>query len=205
MKTLNDPDHLLSEGLAAIRGQFKVPAAFPPAVDAAAQAAAARVPDQHVDRTATPFVTLDPASSTDLDQAFAIETAGADLLLHYAIADVPWFVRDGDPIDQEAWLRGETLYLPGDKAGLYPKVLSEGAASLLADGPRPAVVFTTRIAPDGAVKLAGAERALIRSRAKLAYETADDPQLPPQFADLACAPQRPVLPHRPRAETPLAL
>ena len=185
MKALRDPDCLLSEGLAAIRGQFKVPAAFPPAVDAAAQAAAARVPDQHVDRTATPFVTLDPASSTDLDQAFAIETAGADLLLHYAIADVPWFVRDGDPIDQEAWLRGETLYLPGDKAGLYPKVLSEGAASLLADGPRPAVVFTTRIAPDGAVKLQGAERALIRSRAKLAYETADDPQLPPQFADLA--------------------
>ena len=185
MKALRDPDCLLSEGLAAIRGQFKVPAAFPPAVDAAAQAAAARVPDQHVDRTATPFVTLDPASSTDLDQAFAIEAAGSDLLLHYAIADVPWFVKDGDPIDQEAWLRGETFYLPDGKAGLYPRVLSEGAASLLADGPRPAVVFTTRIAPDGAVKLQGAERALIRSRAKLAYETADDPQLPPQFADLA--------------------
>ena len=33
MKALRDPDRLLSEGLASIRGQFKVPAGFPPAVD----------------------------------------------------------------------------------------------------------------------------------------------------------------------------
>ena len=185
MKALRDPDSLLGEGLAAIRGQFKVPAAFPPAVEAAAAVAAARAPDQHTDRTAMPFVTLDPSSSTDLDQAFAIEAASGDLLLHYAIADVPWFVSDGDVVDQQAWLRGETLYLPDGKAGLYPKVLAEGAASLLADGPRPAVVFTTRIAPDGGVKLQGAERALIRSRAKLGYETATDAQLPAGFAELA--------------------
>lgn len=36
------------------------------------------------------FVTLDPAPSTDLDQAFAIERRGTDLLLHHAIADVAW-------------------------------------------------------------------------------------------------------------------
>jgi exoribonuclease R len=185
MKALRDPDCLLAEGLAAIRAQFKVPAAHPPAVEAAAMAAAARPLTQHADRTAMPFVTLDPASSTDLDQAFAIEAAGSDLLLHYAIADVAWFVRDGDPIDAEAWARGETFYLPDGKAGLYPKVLSEAAASLLPDGPRPAVVFTTRVAPDGAVALQGVVRAVIRSRAKLGYESATDEQLPAQFADLA--------------------
>lgn len=65
-------------------------------------------------------MTLDPASATDLDQAFTIEASGSDLLLHYAIADVGWFVDDGGPIDQEAWARGETLYYPGGKAGLYP-------------------------------------------------------------------------------------
>ena len=131
MKSLRDPDCLLSEGLAAIREQFKVPATFPPPVLAAAEAAARRAPDQHADRTAMPFVTLDPATSTDLDQAFTIEAAGSDLLLHYAIADVPWFVGDGDPIDLEAWNRGETMYLPDGKAGLYPPVLAESAASLL--------------------------------------------------------------------------
>jgi len=185
MKALRDPDSLLSEGLAAIRGQFKVPTTFPPQVDAAAQTAAQRSPGEHKDRTGEAFVTLDPASSTDLDQAFTIEAAGSDLLLHYAIADVPWFVNDGDPIDSEAWTRGETLYLPDGKSGLYPRVLSEGAASLLPDGPRPAVVFTTSVAPDGAVKLQGVERAIIRSRAKLAYETATTEQLPAGFAELA--------------------
>ena len=63
-------------------------------------------------------MTLDPASSTDLDQAFAIEASGSDLLLHYAIADVAWFVEDGGPIDEEAWRRGTTTYMPGAKAGL---------------------------------------------------------------------------------------
>jgi exoribonuclease R len=107
------------------------------------------------------------------------------LLLRYAIADVGWFVADGDAIDVEAWQRGTTTYLPDGKAGLYPPVLAEGAASLLPGGPRPAVVFVVRVAPDGAVKLDGAERAVIRSRAKLAYDTVRDDQLPPQFAELA--------------------
>lgn len=185
MKALRDPDLLLGEGLAAIRAQFKVPDHFPPEVDAAAAEAARRAPGEHADRTALPFVTLDPASSTDLDQAFTIEAAGADLLLHYAIADVAWFVADGDPVDTEAWTRGETFYLPDGKAGLYPRVLAEGAASLLPDGPRPAVIFTTRVAPDGAVRLEEAERAVIRSRAKLAYDSVRDDELPAGFVDLA--------------------
>lgn len=185
MKTLNDPDLVLTPGLAAIRAQFAVPAGFPPEVLAAADVAAKRAPTAHVDRTAMPFVTLDPASSTDLDQAFAIERSGADLLLHYAIADVAWFVDDGGAIDVEAWKRGTTLYLPDGKAGLYPPVLAEGAASLLPDGPRPAVVFAVRVAPDGAVALDGVERAVIRSRAKLAYDSVRDSDLPADFADLS--------------------
>jgi exoribonuclease R len=185
MKALRDPDNLLAEGLASIRAQYHVPDSFPPAVLAAAQQAALRAPSEHQDRTAVPFVTLDPASSTDLDQAFHIEAAGADLILHYAIADVAWFVSDGDVIDAEAWQRGMTMYLPGAKAGLYPPVLAEGAASLLPDGPRPAVVFTTRVAPDGSVKLEGAARAIIRSRAKLAYDAVRDTDVPAGFADLA--------------------
>lgn len=185
MKAVLDPDCVLADGLAAIRTQFQVPRSFPQPVLEAADAAARRVPVEHIDRTDIPFVTLDPASATDLDQALAIEASGTDLLLRYAIADVAWFVEDGDPVDTEAWRRGTTLYLPDGKASLYPPVLSEGAASLLPDGPRPAVLFTVRVAPDGAVKLDGAERALIRSRAKLAYETVTEAELPPQFGELS--------------------
>ena len=185
MKAIADPDGALARGLAAIRAAFQVPAAFPPAVLAEAEAAARRTPTAHADRTAERFVTLDPAGSTDLDQAFAIEAAGADLLLRYAIADVGWFVDDGSALDREAWARGETLYLPDGKAPLYPPVLSQGAASLLPDGPRPAVVFAVRVDAAGDARLDGAERAVIRSRAKLAYETVGDTDLPPLFAAVA--------------------
>jgi exoribonuclease R len=185
MKALADPANALAAGLAAIRTQYQVPASFPPDVLAAAEAAAKRAPTEHVDRTALPFVTLDPASSTDLDQAFTIDRSGADLLLHYAIADVAWFVDDGGALDAEGWRRGATQYLPDGKAGLYPPVLAEGAASLLPGGPRPAVIFTVRVAPDGAVHLDGAERAIIRSTAKLAYDSVRDGDLPVDFRELA--------------------
>lgn len=185
MKTLIDSTNALIGGLAAIRRQFGVPAEFPPAVLAAAEKAAGRTPTAHVDRTDRPFVTLDPATSTDLDQAFTIERSGSDLLLHYAIADVAWFVDDGDVIDREAWQRGTTIYLPDGKAGLYPPVLAEDAASLLPAVTRPAVIFTTRIDADGSVRLDGAERAIIRSTAKLAYDNVGAADLPPDFDELA--------------------
>lgn len=185
MKTLTDPANALAPGLAAIRGQFKIPDGFPPEAMAAAEAATKLKPTEHVDRTAIPFVTLDPEGSTDLDQAFFIEAAGSDLFLRYAIADVAWFVRDGDALDLEAWQRGETYYLPDGRASLYPTMLSEGAASLLPDGDRPAVIFSVRLSPEGAASLDGVERAIVRNRAKLAYETARESDLPEGFAEFA--------------------
>jgi exoribonuclease R len=182
---LRDPDCLLAEGLATLRVQFQVPGTFPEPVLAAAQVAAQRQPAEHADWTQRPFVTLDPAGSTDLDQAFAIEPAGSDWLLHYAIADVGWFVEPGGALDGEAWARGVTTYLPDGKAGLYPPVLAEGAASLLPDGPRPAVVFTVRVDPDGETALDAVTRAVISSRAKLAYETVRDADLPDGFMAIA--------------------
>src|SRR5688572_7644126 len=98
MKAIADPGNALARGLAAIRAEFQIPAGFPPAELDAAEAAARRAPTDHADRTGMPFVTLDPASSTDLDQAFTIEHGGGDLLLHYAIADVAWFVDDGGAV-----------------------------------------------------------------------------------------------------------
>jgi exoribonuclease R len=185
MRSLRDTTHALDAGLAQIRHQYQVPAEFPDAVLQAAADAARREPAAHVDRTDVPFVTLDPEASTDLDQAFTIarDRTTDELLLQYAIADVAWFVRDGDVVDTEAWQRGMTLYLPDGKAGLYPPVLAEAAASLLPDGPRPAVVFHVRLASDGIATLDGAERAIVRTRAKLAYDRVTEADLPDGFAE----------------------
>lgn len=187
MTCIRDPNGILRRELARLRDEFELPGDFPPEVLENANEAAGRRPDtgSHRDRTALPFVTLDPASSTDLDQAFLIERSGADIVLHYAIADVAWFVDYDSPMAQEAWRRGMTVYLPGDKISLYPEVISQGVASLLPDGPRPAVVFTVRIDPDGVSRLDGVERALIRSGAKLAYENATEADLPDGLGELA--------------------
>ena len=186
MRVPRQVDRALDAGLLRIREEFGVPAGFPPEVAMAAVQAAARRPGpQHVDRTDRPFVTLDPAGSTDLDQAFALERAGGDILLHYAIADVGFFVDAGGALDSEAWQRGVTVYMPDERARLYPAALSEGAASLLPDGPRPAVVFSVRVDGDGDAVLDGVERAVVHSRAKLAYETVQPADLPPELDDLA--------------------
>ena len=62
--------------------------------------------------------------------------------ISYAIADVAAFVVAGGPIDLEAHRRGMTLYAPDRRTPLHPLVLSEGAASLLPDQVRPALLWT---------------------------------------------------------------
>jgi VacB/RNase II family 3'-5' exoribonuclease len=185
MKSLIDRSGVLSQGLSDIRAQFQVPGEFPSAVLTEAELAASRPVTGHADWTDRKFVTLDPAASTDLDQAFAIERSGADLILHYAIADVAWFVAASDAVDVEAWGRGETIYMPDRKASLYPPILSEAAASLLPNVDRPSVVFTVRIDPAGKSSLDAAARATIRSRAKLAYESVQPADLPDGFSELS--------------------
>ena len=189
MVRLVDRDGSLSRGLDELRRRFDVPDGFPAAVvseaDGVATSASWAGSTDRVDRTDVDFVTLDPVGSTDLDQAFALEPAGSDLILRYAIADVGAFVRPGGAIDGEAWRRGVTLYLPDGRAGLHPPQLAEGDASLLADVDRPAVMFVVRVGSDGAVHLDGAERAVIRSRAQLAYSTVEPDQLPTGFNELA--------------------
>lgn len=189
MGRLADVDGSLSLGLADLRRRFDVPEGFPAEVSAEADRVAASPPGadggSRVDRTDVDFVTLDPVGSTDLDQAFAIESAGSDLILRYAIADVAAFVTPGGAIDAEAWRRGVTLYLPDGRAGLHPPQLAEGAGSLLADVDRPAVVFVVRVESDGAVKLDAAERAVVHSRAQLAYATVEPGQLPAEFEEFA--------------------
>lgn len=176
---------VMQAGLDEIREQLGVRAAFTPDVLEAADAAACRPPGpEHRDRTAEPFVTLDPASSVDLDQAFALGRSGDDIVLHYAIADVGWFVEPGDVIDREAFERGVTVYLPDERATLYPTVLSEGAASLLPGVDRPAVVFRVLVAPDGHSRLDGVERAIVHNHAKLAYDSVGDDDLPDEFVEL---------------------
>ena len=160
----------LAKGLAAIRATAEVPSDFPVEVEAAAEQAAAepRLPD--LDRTDLELITIDPAGSRDLDQALHIARGSSgEFVISYAIADLAAFVRPGDPIDLEAHRRGTTLYAPDCRTPLHPLVLSEGAASLLPNEIRPALLWTITLDHRGQTVAAEVARALVRSRAQLSY------------------------------------
>ena len=170
MRVLNADGDTLRGGIAAIQKELGVDPSFPDEVERAAEQAARhpRLPD--LDRTDIPFVTIDPASAMDLDQALHIERHGTGYVVHYAIADVAAFVEPGDPVDEEANRRGETFYAADSKVPLHPKVLSEGAASLLPGVNRPALLWTIKVDADGEGTDVEVVRALVRSRAKRDYE-----------------------------------
>ncbi len=159
----------LRDGIAAIHRELELTAEFPEEVERAARLAAGNPRLPHLDRTDIPFVTIDPETSRDLDQALHIERDGTGFLVHYAIADVAAFVTPGDPVDEEANRRGATLYGADSKIPLHPVMLSEGAASLLPNAIRPALLWTIRVDQDGEGTDVHVERALVSSRAKLDY------------------------------------
>ncbi|MCX5390363.1 RNB domain-containing ribonuclease [Streptomyces sp. NBC_00094] len=161
----------LRAALRALRTELAIPDAFPPAVLAEAEAAAKAPRIPAYDATDLPFLTIDPPTSTDLDQAMHLaRRADGGYRVHYAIADVAAFVAPGSALDAEAHRRVLTLYFPDGKVPLHPAVLSEGAASLLPGEPRPALLWRIDLDAEGRRVATDVRRALVRSRAKLDYE-----------------------------------
>lgn len=170
---LRSDDDTLRSGFAAVRSELEVPAAFPPDVLEAADAAARADmdADKRADSTDLPFVTVDPPGSLDLDQALFLERRGKGFRVHYAIADVGHFVHTGDRVDDEARRRVQTLYSPDTRTPLYPPRLSEDAASLLAGHVRPALHWIHDLDADGTRTATSVRRAIVRSRERLDYLT----------------------------------
>ncbi|MER5664428.1 RNB domain-containing ribonuclease [Streptomyces mirabilis] len=162
------PGAPLQAALCALRTELGVPGSFPPAV----LEEAARPPRLPLhDATDIPFLTIDPPTSTDLDQAMHLSRRenGRGYRVRYAIADVAAFVAPGGALDAEAHRRVTTLYFPDEKVPLHPTRLSEGTASLLPDQTCPAVLWTIDLDADGRTESVDVRRALVRSRAKLDY------------------------------------
>lgn len=178
----------------AIAREFVLPETFPEQLHSEAILATDRYPEGRRDLREVEFVTIDPPSSMDLDQAVHVESWQADGVVdsgaadsgagaagnagsvapgwrvRYAIADVGAFVEPDSALEQESIRRGQTMYLPDDPVRLHPAELSEGSASLLPDQDRPAVVWDINVDGDGEIHDFTVYRATVRSRAKLNYE-----------------------------------
>jgi len=131
---------------------------------------------QREDLTALNFVTIDSASTEDMDDALYVEqTAEGNLLLTIAIADPTAYVAAGSELDKVAAKRAFTNYLPGFNIPMLPRELSDDVCSLRPLVRRPALVCRVTVMPDGSV----ADdvhffAAWIESKAKLVYDEVSD-------------------------------
>ncbi|MFO0687673.1 MAG: RNB domain-containing ribonuclease [Myxococcota bacterium] len=133
---------------------------------------------RRLDLRALPFVTIDPASARDHDDALFAEAAptgagGGDAdRLWVAIADVAHAVVEDGFLDAEARRRGNSFYFPDRATPMLPERLSSDLCSLRPDVDRLVLAVELRISARGEILEARFHEAVIRSRAKLAYEEA---------------------------------
>lgn len=160
----------LRQRFAQIRAEQKVAEGFPADALAEVERALAQPTDlPAADETDTPYVTLDPPGSMDLDQAMHLDRDGGGYRVRYAIADLTPYVVPGGALDTCVRSRGQTIYCPDTRVPLHPPTLSEGAASLLPGERRAAYVWDIRLDGVGQVRDRSLRRAMVRSVERLDY------------------------------------
>ena len=116
-----------------------------------------------------PFVTIDGEDARDFDDAVYCERVGDGWRLLVAIADVSHYVRINTALDEEAQLRGTSVYFPQRVVPMLPEILSNGLCSLNPSVDRLVMVCELDIGKKGKVKDFRFLRGVIRSAARMTY------------------------------------
>ena len=172
-----------AETLAVIRAHH-LPDEFPPQVLDQARDAAQHLPD--LATTPLPpgredlrdllICTIDPPTAKDFDDAISIvqldpdqqpDRAAYELGVH--IADVSHFVTPGSPLDEEAYQRGNSTYLPQRVIPMLPEVLSNGVCSLQEGVDRFCKSVFIRYTDDARVVAQRFAATVIRSAKRMTY------------------------------------
>ena len=126
------------------------------------------------DLRATVICTVDPPTAKDFDDAISLEvlpkSEGGGWLLGVHIADVSHFVVEGGPLDQEARLRGTSVYFPDEAIPMIPDRLSGDLCSLREGVDRLTMTAWMTLAPDLTVVETRLSESVIRSAKRLTYD-----------------------------------
>lgn len=127
------------------------------------------------DLTALNFVTIDSASTEDMDDALYVEELADNALrLTIAIADPTAYVPADSELDAIAAERAFTNYLPGFNIPMLPRELSDNVCSLRPNERRPALACRVTVGQDGALSDIAFFAAWVESKAKLVYDEVSD-------------------------------
>lgn len=131
---------------------------------------------QRQDLTEQFFITIDSASTEDMDDAIYAEPYGDNAYqLLIAIADPTAYIPENSPIDVIAQERAFTNYLPGFNIPMLPRILSDNLCSLRPHEKRAALICRVIINADGSLSDdINFFSAWIISKAKLVYDNVSD-------------------------------
>lgn len=121
-----------------------------------------------------PLVTIDGDDSKDFDDAVYAKKTDDGFLLIVAIADVAFYVRHGSAVDKDAYLRGNSVYLPNMVVPMLPEALCNDLCSLRPKEERAAIACFINIDKEGNIKKYDFKRAVIKSAARLTYNEVHD-------------------------------
>jgi len=120
------------------------------------------------------WASIDNDDSRDLDQlSVAEERPGGAVKVLIAIADVDAVVRKGTPLDARAAQNTTSVYTAGGVFPMLPEKLSTDLTSLNQDVDRLSIVIEYVVNADGTLGDSNVFRALVRNKAKLAYDAVD--------------------------------
>lgn len=121
------------------------------------------------DLTKIPLVTIDGENARDFDDAVCVLRTSRGYKLFVAIADVSHYVRKGSALDEEAYLRGTSVYFPNMVIPMFHEKLSNNLCSLNPNVERLAMVVEIDFNNYGEVTNRKFYEAVIKSHARLTY------------------------------------
>lgn len=119
----------------SILADYGLPYGFPEEIEKEAYQIDTEIRDEEVkkrwDMRDTLTFTIDPKDAKDFDDALSIkklDNGNWEIGVH--IADVSYYVKEGTPLDEEAYQRGTSVYLVDRVVPMLPEILSNGVCSL---------------------------------------------------------------------------